>query len=81
MKDYVDGVTKDMQDQIDSKAEQYFYAYDPTLDNEPANNWTTDEEKENMWMTCFIIQRQAKHTILRKAVTVSTNGNWCKTKI
>lgn len=46
MKDYVDGVTKDMQDQIDSKAEQHFYAYDPTLDNEPAKSWTTDEEKE-----------------------------------
>lgn len=46
MKNYVDGVTKDMQDQIDSKAEQHFYAYDPTLDNEPAKSWTTDEEKE-----------------------------------
>lgn len=46
MKDYVNGVTKDMQDQIDSKAEQHFYAYDPTLDNEPAKSWTTDEEKE-----------------------------------
>lgn len=46
MKNYVDGVTKDMQDQIDSKAEQHFYAYDPTPDNEPANSWTTDEEKE-----------------------------------
>ena len=45
-KDYVNGVTKDMQDQIDSKAEQHFYAYDPTLDNEPAKSWTTDEEKE-----------------------------------
>lgn len=46
MKNYVDGVTKDMQDQIDSKAEQHFYAYDPTLDNDPAKSWTTDEEKE-----------------------------------
>lgn len=46
MKNYVDGVTKDMQDQIDSKAEQHFYAYDPTLDNEPAKSWTTDEEKK-----------------------------------
>lgn len=46
MKNYVNGVTKDMQDQIDSKAEQHFYAYDPTLDNEPAKSWTTDEEKE-----------------------------------
>lgn len=46
MKNYVDGVSKDMQDQIDSKAEQHFYAYDPTLDNEPAKSWTTDEEKE-----------------------------------
>lgn len=46
MKDYVNGVTKDMQSQIDSKAEQHFYAYDPTLDNEPAKSWTTNEEKE-----------------------------------
>lgn len=46
MKDYVDDVTKDMQDQIDKKTEQYFYDYDPTLDNEPAKSWTTDEEKE-----------------------------------
>lgn len=46
MKNYVDGVTKDMQDQIDSKAEQHFYAYDPTLDNEPAKSWATDGEKE-----------------------------------
>lgn len=46
MKNYVDGVTKDIQDQIDSKAEQHFYAYDPTLDNELAKSWTTDEEKE-----------------------------------
>lgn len=46
MKNYVDGVTKDMQDQIDSKAEQHFYAYGPTLDNEPAKSWTTNEEKE-----------------------------------
>lgn len=46
MKNYVDGVTKDMQSQIDSKAEQHFYAYDPTLDNEPAKSWTTNEEKE-----------------------------------
>lgn len=46
MKNYVDGVTKDMHDQIDSKAEQHFYAYDPTLDNEPAKSCTTDEEKE-----------------------------------
>ena len=46
MKNYVDGVTKDMQDQIDSKAEQHFYAYDPTLDNEPAKSWTTNEQKE-----------------------------------
>ena len=46
MKNYVDGVTKDIQDQIDSKAEQHFYAYDPTLDNESAKSWTTDEEKE-----------------------------------
>lgn len=46
MKNYVDDVTKDMQDQIDSKAEQHFYAYDPTLDNEPAKSWTTDKEKE-----------------------------------
>lgn len=45
MKDYVDDVTKDMQDQIDKKTEQYFYDYDPTLWNAPASAWMTDEDK------------------------------------
>lgn len=45
MKDYVDGVTKDMQDQIDKKTEQYFYDYDPTLWNAPASAWMTKEDK------------------------------------
>lgn len=45
VKDYVDDVTKDMQDQIDKKTEQYFYDYDPTLWNAPASAWMTDEDK------------------------------------
>lgn len=45
MKDYVDGVTKDIQDQIDKKTEQYFYDYNPTLWNAPASAWMTKEDK------------------------------------
>ena len=45
VKDYVDGVIKDIQDQIDKKTEQYFYDYDPTLWNAPASAWMTDEDK------------------------------------
>lgn len=35
-----------LQDQIDGKVEEYYYAYEPTLDNLPASEWTTDEDKK-----------------------------------
>lgn len=35
-----------LQDQIDGKVEEYYHAYEPTLDNLPASEWKTDEEKK-----------------------------------
>ena len=36
-----------MQAQIDGQIQSYFYDYEPTLTNAPANEWTTEEEKIN----------------------------------
>lgn len=50
VKNFVDTVYKEdlekLQDQIDGKVEEYYYAYEPTLDNLPASEWTTDEDKK-----------------------------------
>ena len=50
-KNYVDNdlqsTLKEIQDQLDGQIEQFFYAYDPTLENAPASEWTTTELKEN----------------------------------
>lgn len=35
-----------MQEQIDGKIDTYYYEGTPTLNNLPASNWKTDEEKE-----------------------------------
>lgn len=40
------GKLEDLQKQIDGAVESYFHKYDPTLENEPASLWTTDEQKE-----------------------------------
>ena len=36
-----------LQDQIDGKVEEYYYAYKPTLDNLPASEWMTEEDKKS----------------------------------
>lgn len=36
-----------LQSQIDGRVESWFYDYTPTLENYPANEWTTDELKES----------------------------------
>ena len=36
---------KEMQEQIDGKVESFFKDYEPTLENYPANTWTTEEER------------------------------------
>lgn len=50
MKNFVNTVYKEdlekIQNQIDGKVEEYYYAYKPTLDNLPASEWKTDEEKK-----------------------------------
>lgn len=48
--DFISTVYKEdlekLQDQIDGKVEEYYFAYEPTLDNLPAAEWKTDEEKK-----------------------------------
>lgn len=50
VKNFVNTVYKEdlekLQNQIDGKVEEYYYAYKPTLDNLPASEWKTDEEKK-----------------------------------
>lgn len=36
---------QEMQEQIDGKVESFFFDYEPTLENYPANKWTTEEER------------------------------------
>ena len=38
---------ENLQDQIDGNITTWYYAYAPTLSNEPASTWTTTEEKNN----------------------------------
>jgi hypothetical protein len=38
---------EDLQEQIDGEVTTWFYNGEPTLSNEPAVNWVTDEEKNN----------------------------------
>lgn len=48
--DYVsttDSALGDLQDQINGNISTWFYAYEPTLSNEPASTWTTTTEKDN----------------------------------
>lgn len=40
------GILDDIQAQLDGQIEQFFEAYDPTLDNAPASTWTTTALKE-----------------------------------
>ena len=38
---------ENLQDQIDGNITTWFYAYVPTLNNEPASTWTTTTDKDN----------------------------------
>ena len=47
--EFVEAVKKELgglQDQIDGKLDTYYYQYDPSLDNYPAMEWVTDDDKE-----------------------------------
>ena len=49
MEQYVDVLTKDikeLQNQVDGNVMSWFFPGVPTLDNAPANEWITDEDKE-----------------------------------
>lgn len=41
---YTDGIQA-LQNQIDNQVDTWYYPYDPTLDNPPANGWTTDSDR------------------------------------
>lgn len=48
LSDFVEQTTSDIEDiqsQLDGNITSWFYDYTPTLNNEPAVNWTTDELK------------------------------------
>lgn len=50
LKDFVSSVTEtieELQDQVDGNITTWFYSGVPTLQNEPASSWNTDEEKNN----------------------------------
>ena len=40
------GILSEIQAQLDGQIEQWFDTYDPTLNNAPANQWTTTADKE-----------------------------------
>ena len=49
LNDFVDATTQDIDiinDQLDGNVTSWFYGYDPTLNNIPASNWTTDDDKK-----------------------------------
>ena len=50
LSDFVDAVydpaISNLQSQIDGQIETWFYDYLPTIENAPANSWTTDSEKD-----------------------------------
>lgn len=46
--DYADTVSKtldSLQAQVDGQVEDWYYDYEPTMQNEPASGWTTTEER------------------------------------
>ena len=50
LKEFVSSVTEtigELQDQVDGNIKTWFYSLVPTLQNEPASSWSTDEEKNN----------------------------------
>lgn len=50
LKEFVSSVTEtigELQDQVDGNITTWFYSGVPTLQNEPASSWSTDEEKNN----------------------------------
>lgn len=43
----ISDLINNIQNQVDGAIETWFYEPEPTLENQPAINWTTDEEKNN----------------------------------
>ncbi len=47
LKDYINKELDNIQNQVDGAIETWFYEPEPTLDNLPASDWTTDDLKNN----------------------------------
>ena len=45
-KQLTDGTLDSLQSQLDGQIEAWYYSVEPTLQNEPARNWTTEELRE-----------------------------------
>ena len=45
-KDFNDAAVAAIQSQVDGQIEAWYYSVEPTLQNEPAKNWTTEELRE-----------------------------------
>lgn len=45
--DSIEDIINNIQNQVDGAIETWFYTPEPTLDNEPAVNWTTKNDKNN----------------------------------
>lgn len=64
--DFVEQTTSDLEDiqsQLDGNITSWFYDYDPTLNNEPAVNWTTDELKNQH--LCDMFYNNDEGTVFR----------------
>lgn len=45
-KDEVNAIIGNIQDQLDDKIESWYYDYEPTMQNAPASDWTTEADKK-----------------------------------
>lgn len=45
-KEYLKGLIDDLQKQVDGRVDSYFDDYIPSINNYPANEWQTEEEKQ-----------------------------------
>lgn len=67
----VNAIVADLQDQIDGQIESWYYDYEPTMNNAPANSWTTEEDRKVHEGDVFYWQSQGYSYRF-----VKSNGSW-----
>ena len=61
-KEYLDSVEKKLQEEIDGAIETFTVSEIPTLNNEPAVNWTTDDIKSaHVGDLCYVVKSSSVH--------------------